>query len=207
MKKDAYYFPHDSNATSDPKCAALIHDFGMTGYGFYWLLVEILHQQRGGKLEKFPKLFDGLAQQFMCEKEVVVKLIEALLHEYFLLQADEKYIWSDRVLRNLEEKEEKRQIKVEAGRIGGIKSGLSRNYNNNKNNSEAVVKANEAVVKNLKQSKVKESKRKESKAGNFSDEKNKQPIPISLFRSDGTKMDGSRDEDWGDEKNWGVQPE
>jgi hypothetical protein len=181
MKKDAYYFPHDSNAQHDPKCAALIHDHGMVGYGFYWCLIELLHQQTGGKLEKFPKLFDGMAHEFGCEKEFVVKQIEALLHEYFLLQEDEKYIWSERVLRNLEEKEEKRQIKVEAGRVGGIKSGLSRRSEINGSNNEAVVKANEAVVKNLKQSKVKESKRKENSNTDFSVEKKNTDFTDPLF--------------------------
>lgn len=171
MKKDAYYFSHDSNAQNDPKCAALIHDHGMEGYGFYWCFIELLHQQSGGKLEKFPKLIDGISHQFGCKKEFVTKQIEALLHEYFLLREDEKYIWSDRVLRNLEEKEEKRQIKVDAGRIGGIKSGLSRRSELSGNDNEAVVKANEAVVKNLKQSKVKEIKRKEKSNTDFSDEK------------------------------------
>lgn len=171
MKKDAYYFSHDSNASSDPKCSALIHDFGMAGYGLYWAIIEILHQQKGGKLEKFPKLFDGLAHQLMVQKEQLMKQIEAMLHEYFLLHEDEKYIWSDRVLRNLDEKEEKRQIKVEAGRIGGIKSGLSRNYNKHPKHNEAELKANEAVVKKMKQSKVKESKRKENSNTVFSGEK------------------------------------
>jgi len=169
MKKDAYYFSHDANASSDPKCAALINDFGMKGYGFYWMMIEILHQQKGGKLEKFPKLMEGLAHQFRVEKDFVVKQIEALLHDYFLLQEDDKFIWSDRVLRNLDEKNDKREARVEAGRIGGIKSGLSRQSKQN----EAPLKAIEAPLTKSKQSKVKERKEKESINGNtdFSGEK------------------------------------
>lgn len=33
MSKDAYYFTHDSNAKDDPKCALLIDQLGMEGYG------------------------------------------------------------------------------------------------------------------------------------------------------------------------------
>ena len=33
MKKDAYYFSHDSNAQDDPKCMLLIDQLGMEGYG------------------------------------------------------------------------------------------------------------------------------------------------------------------------------
>ena len=38
MSKDAYYFTHDSNAKDDPKCALLIDQLGMEGYGIYWML-------------------------------------------------------------------------------------------------------------------------------------------------------------------------
>lgn len=155
MKKDTFYFPHDSNAQHDPKCAALIHDFGMEGYGLYWMVIELLHQQAGGKLEKFPKLFDGIAHDFMVKKDLIVKLFEALLHDYILLQEDEKYIWSDRVLRNLDIREEKRVIKAEAGRIGGIKSGISRSKKQDLNNP----KQDEAVLQKWKQSKEKERKK------------------------------------------------
>lgn len=151
--KDAYYFPHDSNAHRDPKCSALINDFGVKGYGLYWAIIEILHEQREGKLEKFPKLYEGLAFQLKITKEELIKLLEALLQDYKLLEADEKHIWSNRVLRNLEERKVKYQIKVEAGRIGGVKSGESRR----KNLLEAVLEANEQKERKGKESKVKEN--------------------------------------------------
>ncbi|MFR4036304.1 MAG: Lin1244/Lin1753 domain-containing protein [Butyricimonas faecalis] len=45
MSKDAYYFTHDSNAKDDPKCALLIDQLGMEGYGIYWMLIEVLRDQ------------------------------------------------------------------------------------------------------------------------------------------------------------------
>ena len=45
MSKDAYYFTHDSNAKYDPKCALLIDQLGMEGYGIYWMLIEVLRDQ------------------------------------------------------------------------------------------------------------------------------------------------------------------
>ena len=45
MSKDAYYFPHDSNAKDDPKCVLLIEQLGMEGYGIYWMLIETLREQ------------------------------------------------------------------------------------------------------------------------------------------------------------------
>lgn len=45
MKKDAFCFPHDSNAKDDPKCVLLIDQLGCEGYGIYWILIEILREQ------------------------------------------------------------------------------------------------------------------------------------------------------------------
>lgn len=123
--KDTYYFPHDYNAHKDPKCSALINDFGLTGYGVYWAIIEILHEQ-GGRITKFPKLYDGIAFQLNIPKEEFTKQIEAMLHDYSLLQQDENFIWSDRVLRNLEEREIKKMAKQQAGRLGGLHSGQIR---------------------------------------------------------------------------------
>lgn len=150
------YFSHDVDAHKDPKCSALIAEKGMIGYGIYWCLIEILHEQ-GGKIEKFPKLHEGLAFQLRIEVEQIEALLQALINDYQLLKEDEKYIWSDRVLRNLDEQEKKRMAKQEAGRIGGLNSGKSRN---NMKQNEAVLEANEA--NEPKEKKLKEIKRKES---------------------------------------------
>jgi len=118
MPKETYYFPHDINAMRDPKCAALIKDFGMEGYGIYWGIVEILHEQKNGKLEKFPRLWEGLAFEMNIKIEVLLEAKEALLKHFFLLQEDEKYLWSNRVCQNLSERKTKHQNKIDAGRLG-----------------------------------------------------------------------------------------
>jgi len=163
MAKDVYYFPHDANAHDDPKCSALIADYGMEGYGLYWMIIETLHEQCEGKLEKFPKLYDGLAFKLKVDKELLTKLIEALLHDYNLLKEDERFIWSDRVLRNLEERRDKRLLKAEAGRLGGIKSGEVRRESKQNEAERSDASTNEAKESKVKESKVKESKVEESK--------------------------------------------
>lgn len=40
MAKDAYYFPHDSNARNDEKIISIRMKYGAEGYGLYWLLIE-----------------------------------------------------------------------------------------------------------------------------------------------------------------------
>lgn len=123
--KDAFYFPHDMNAQNDPKCVALIEDFGATGYGVYWVLIEMLHQE-GGRLEKVPRLFKGMARRLQVAEELILKQIQAMLVDYKLIQEDKTHIWSERVLRNVEDRKQKRDVKVEAGRRGGLKSGTTR---------------------------------------------------------------------------------
>jgi len=130
------YFPHDYFARNDIKCQALISDFGYEGYGLYVAIYEILHEQ-GGKIKKFPKLYEGLAFQLKVENEPFIKLIEALIKQYELLAQDDNYIWSNRVLKNLDEIKKKFELKSKAGRLGGLKSG---NIKQKQSNDKAVLK-------------------------------------------------------------------
>lgn len=154
------------NAHKDPKCSALIAEHGMTGYGVYWCLIEILHEQ-DGKIEKFPKLYEGLAFALRVDIKQIEALLEALINDYDLLKQDKKYIWSDRVLRNLEERESKKIAKQVAGRIGGQNSGKSR----------AKTKQIEALLQKNEANEPKESKVKERK-GNKKKDIVYNPLPI-----------------------------
>lgn len=49
MKKDAYYFSHDANATNDPKIMVMIAQWGLEAYGIFWVLIEHLREQPGFK--------------------------------------------------------------------------------------------------------------------------------------------------------------
>ena len=45
MKKDAYYFPHFSNARNDSKIIKIRRILGLEGYAIYFMLLEILREQ------------------------------------------------------------------------------------------------------------------------------------------------------------------
>jgi len=49
MNKDAYYFPHFSNARNDRKIKRLRKELGLEGYGIYFMILEILRDQEGFK--------------------------------------------------------------------------------------------------------------------------------------------------------------
>ena len=153
--KNSYYFPHDYHARFDPKLCALIKNYGMEGYGTWWMLVEIMHEQ-GGKIEKFPKLFEGLAHDLKQNEAHLKQIISALINDFCLLKEDDMYIWSIRVLRNMDNLLQKRLQKVEAGRLGGIKSGEKRAKKRSKTKqNEAPLEANEPKESKVKESKVK----------------------------------------------------
>ena len=44
-QKDAYYFPHFSNARHDRKVKRVIKELGVEGYGIYFMLLEVLREQ------------------------------------------------------------------------------------------------------------------------------------------------------------------
>ena len=198
MEKISYYFSHDSNAHADPKCSALIKDFGMNGYGIYWLIVEVLHEQ-GGSLEKFPKLLSGLSYQFMVDEATLSKVIKALILDYNLLKEDDNFIWSDRVKRNLQGMRDKYEAKARAGHIGGIKSGQSRRVKR----VEVPLQADE-----LKESKENKSKECVPKSIEQVIEFMKDPIQANKFynhfSSNGWKVGGrSAMKDWkASARNW-----
>ncbi len=60
------YFSHDQNAIQDPKMMILLSECGIGAVGIYWIIVEILHQQKGGKitLEAYEKYIN-----FYCSFE------------------------------------------------------------------------------------------------------------------------------------------
>jgi hypothetical protein len=155
MNKETYYFPHDYHARHDHKISAMVNDYGIEGYGMYWVLVEFLYESRDNKIEKFPKLFFGLATELAVSPDRAEQFVLALIKDYRLLVEDETHIWSEAVLRRIEIRETKRLMKKQAGHIGGIRSGLTRR--------------NEAERSGASQVEAKESKRKKSKGKEIKD--------------------------------------
>lgn len=153
------YFSHDYYARKDPKCCALIKEYGAAGYGVYWSMIEIMYEQ-GGKIEKFPALYSGLAFEFGMDEEVLTKQIEAMVQRFCLLREDEKFIWSDSIFDRLQIREDKRLKKSVAGREGGIKSGESRRskVNGEAQRSSASIQTKQNEPNEAKERKVKEKK-------------------------------------------------
>lgn len=106
--KDAYYFSHDSNARNDPKCAALRSKYGSQGYGWFWIIIELLRDQPNYRYPYNKYTFDTLAREMQCERNAVAEFINDCCHEFAdkdnsLLCMDDNYIWSESLIRRMEE--------------------------------------------------------------------------------------------------------
>lgn len=114
MGKDAYYFSHDSNARNDPKICAMLSVYSMEGYGWYWVIIEMLREQKSYRLRISGKYnSNALAMQMHCSPEKAAQFIQDCIHEFVgekdegLFQTDGDFIWSNSLLRRMEKKEER----------------------------------------------------------------------------------------------------
>jgi len=74
MKKDAYYFPHFSNARNDSKLIKLRRVLGIEGYGLYFMLLEVLREQTDFK---FPiNGIEDLAYEWHISKEKIASVVK-----------------------------------------------------------------------------------------------------------------------------------
>lgn len=110
--KDAYYFPHDSNAKDDPKLSLIIEDLGLVGYGAYWIIIESLRDQSDYKLPY--SMIKVLARKYNCK----IKIIESVVYNYNLFIQEENVFYSNSLINRMLRLETKREKLSEAGKKG-----------------------------------------------------------------------------------------
>lgn len=103
LNKDAYFFPHDSNAKRDPKMLMLRHQLGAEGYGLYWMLVEDLREQNNYSLPL------GIIPALADEYKTSVAKLEAVIKSFNLFDVTEdKFFYSPSLLRRMEKWDNKK---------------------------------------------------------------------------------------------------
>jgi hypothetical protein len=108
--KDAFYFPHDSNAKDDPKCITLIEQMGLEGYGIYWVLLEMLRDQ---PTYRYPlELIPAIARRYNTTPEK----INAVVFDYGLFVIEDDLFSSVSFLRRMETFEWRREVAQNAGK-------------------------------------------------------------------------------------------
>ena len=152
--KDTYYFSHDYNPTSDPKIQALIGEYGAVGYGIFWRIVEMLHEDELHKLQCKKYIYLALAKQMLTSVEQVESIIKNCIDTYELFKTDGDFFWSERVMRNINKRTELSNKRSKAGKMSAEM----------RKNSTSVEQVSTSVQQNpTKERKVKENKVNENK--------------------------------------------
>ena len=158
MAKDqSYYFSHDVTASSDPKIIAMISEYGMIAYAWWWIILEKLASYEDYKLPLKRYTFLALdnelgvknKENLTCVEHVFKQnehvfeqnelcsmcsflFVNSLISDYELLACDDEYFWSPSLTRRLEFRKVKNEELREKRRLAGIKSGEARRKNEQK---------------------------------------------------------------------------
>ncbi len=152
--KDAFYFPHDSNAKDDPKCIMLIEELGLEGYGIFWVLLEILRDQPDYRAPLI--MIPAIARRYNSSAEK----FKSVILRYGLFQVDDdEFFFSQSFADRMYKIDERRRIASEAGKKGMMKRWGSNNDLNNTLNKVLIT----SKVKESKEEEIKEEEKKEDK--------------------------------------------
>jgi hypothetical protein len=161
MSKDAYYFPHDSNARHDPKILALRSVYGSEGYGWYWIIVEMLREQTDYRIKINKYVWNALAMQMQCTADAAKEFAYACIEEFGLLHSDGENFWSISLLKRMKNYDEKSEKARKAAQARWNKSsddvGLMQPQS--ERNANAMQPQSERNASKVNKSKVKESKK------------------------------------------------
>lgn len=164
--KEAYYFSHDSNARHDPKILSMRSVYGSEGYGWYWIIIEMLREQDDFKIEITKYVWNALAMQTQCTADALHNFVEDCINEFKLFESDGEFFWSESLKRRMEirnDKSEKARKAAEArwGKASKDKGSTESDDKQSKSNANAMQPHSNRNA--IKEKKVKESKGKENK--------------------------------------------
>lgn len=110
-QKEAYYFSHDSNARHDPKILALRSVYDYLGYGWYFAIIEILREQQDYRYKlSSPFSWNALALELNVSIEKIKVFIDDCVDKFELFTRDNDFLWSESLIRRMQEKEERTRI-------------------------------------------------------------------------------------------------
>lgn len=145
MQKEAFYFPHFSNARHDRKIRRLRKELGIEGYGIYFMLLETLRDQHDFM---YPLAdCDLLAEEFGTSDAKIKTVI--CNYELFDFEEDGKF-FSPKMLVYLEPYFKMREQRIQAGKASAAKRLL--------NDRSTTVQQSKGKESKEKESKVNESK-------------------------------------------------
>lgn len=162
--KEAYYFSHDSNARHDPKITVMRGVYGSEGYGWYWMLVEMMRESEGYKLDMQSKYaFNAFALQLQGDSKRIEDFVHDCINEFDLFVSDKKYFWSASLLRRMDIREQKSEARRKAARARWDKEKQGSDDEDEDAKGMQMHSNADANAMQGKESKLNESKLNESK--------------------------------------------
>lgn len=110
-KIKSYYFKHDCHAHEDDKLIELRMKQGASGYGVYFLLLELLSTASGSMLERNYKRIAYILRE---DEALIKEVIEA----YDLFELTDDAFWSPRLKAHIDKLLEYSESQAKAGKAG-----------------------------------------------------------------------------------------
>lgn len=146
------YFSHDYNTRNKKKLAALIHYEKMKGYGLFWVIVEMLHEDSCKWMDLDEVTYIAIKNESGCDIKYIKTFVEKCISTYKVFIKEGSRFTTDRVLRNIEKRDEIKQKRSFAGKLSAEKRKQKSTH------AEHMLNTSEHVSNKTQQRKVKESK-------------------------------------------------
>ena len=200
------YFKHDINASEDDKICDLLANEGYELLGYYWRFIEYLYS-RGGRVYK--NKLNSVAWSLHMDVDKLSKMICG----YDLFYEDDEFIYSKRVVAEIEEFEAIGKHMAEIGRKGGQASAKAKSEANAQATAILYAQAHgqasaEADGQQNKINKIKEKKEKENNI--YNGDKSNRFVPPTLEQVQdyclerGNNVDAETFVDFYSSKGWMV---
>lgn len=170
------YFSHDYGTRNKKKIAPMKKEKKMRGYGLFWVIVEMLHEDSTHWMELDELTFIAISAESGETVNYIKKFIETCITRYKVFIKEENRFTTERVLSNIGKRVEIKQAKVKAGKASAEKR------KQNSTHVEHVLTDVQQPSTPAQQNPTKERKGKEKK------EKNKYRDNIFLTQEENDKL-------------------
>lgn len=114
------YFPHPSNARLSSACVSLLIEEGFAGYGLYWSILEVLRDAPGYRYSSDPRVWVYVLHATDIEQ------VSRVISNYGLFDTDDDgQLFSPWLLEQLDNYDEQKRRRSEAGKKGAARRWAS----------------------------------------------------------------------------------
>lgn len=110
------YFSHDYNTRNKKRLATLIHFEKMKGYGTFWVIVEMLHEDSVKWMELSEETFVAISRETGQDLKFIKNFIRKCIDRYKVFIEDNNFFTSERVLDNVDKRLKISEVRSFAGK-------------------------------------------------------------------------------------------